>query len=405
MKSYNSLFPSYYYHEDDTAVFFESNVKFDWCSQIRSEEILRESSEINFQAITGSSELVNILRRAKVVSNSFGRKKFEELRGKTNYYEGLGKGCYLNRSAMKLVNLDYVFSLIEPWSATYTTSSNNNKKKGSLDVHELSERPHFSFVDLCGGPGGFIECIVLKCRHLGVAVTGFGMTLLIGDEEPGFRGIMKACNWNIFHLQDPPYSIILSDQKEDSSCRTQLNNDNCSQSNNIAIGGQNSFSLRPDNKIEESVSENSKKDCECRVFLVGGATGTGDICAPENMHSLFSLMQLELPLAESPFVDTSYQSRRENCRVKSSTRQILELNSGVEEKCSTEKINGKKYVSFVCSDGFDHETEAFRIVLCQVIGMIKTLQVGGNFIMKVFSCTKVQTIHLMLLPFNCIFLS
>ena len=405
MKSYNSLFPSYYYHEDDTAVFFESNVKFDWCSQIRSEEILTESIEINFQAITGSSELVNLLRRAKAVSNSFGRKNFEELRGKTNYYEGLGKGCYLNRSAMKLVNLDYVFSLIEPWSATYTTSSYLNKKKVPIEFHKLSERPHFSFVDLCGGPGGFIECIVLKCRHLGVAVTGFGMTLLIGDEEPGFRGIMKACNWNISHLQDPPYSIILSDQKEDSSCGTQLNNDNCSQSNSIAIGMQNSFILRPDNNIEGSVSEKSKKHCECRVFLVGGATGTGDICAPENMHSLFSLMQLELPLAESPFMDTSCQTRRKNCHLKCSPREPLELNGEVEEKSSTEKINGKKYVYFVCSDGFDHETEAFRIVLCQVIGMMKTLQVGGNFIMKVFSCTKVQTIHLMLLPFICIYLS
>ena len=63
----------------------------------------------------------------------------------------------------------------------------------------------------------------------------------------------------------------------------------------------------------------------------------------------------------------------------------------VENYDTTKSKNKKsrKFVQFVCSDGFDHETEAFRIVLGQVTGMIKSLRVGGNFIMKVFSCTKV----------------
>jgi hypothetical protein len=56
---------------------------------------------------------------------------------------------------MKLINLDYVFSLIEP-----------------NVVSAATEKAHFSFVDLCGGPGGFVECILLKCRFSGMAATG-----------------------------------------------------------------------------------------------------------------------------------------------------------------------------------------------------------------------------------------
>ena len=410
MKSYSSLFPSYYYREDDTAVFFESNQSSGRCPHISSDEIPKQSSEIKFQAITGSTQLVNLLKRAKTVSNSFGRKTFEELRGKTNYYEGLGKGCYLNRSAMKLVNLDYVFSLIEPSSATYATRSNVNDSNDSLISAVLSERPHFSFVDLCGGPGGFIECIVLKCRHLGIAVTGFGMTLLIGDEEQGLRGIMKACNWNIFHLQDPPYSVILSDQKECSLLGTELDSDGCNNSRDT-LNEKNKKELEENSHLPPTsngriADRSSKKlksldgrnDCECRVFLVGGETGTGDICAPENMQSLFALMQLELPLSENSIRDSDRdresdgvvmeKKRRDDC----SAIKQSESKSEEQKEHSVDIIkNKKKYVSFVCSDGFDHETEAFRIVLCQVIGMIKTLKKGGNFIMKVFSCTKVQT--------------
>lgn len=406
MKSYSSLFPSYYYREDDAAVFFESNLSSGQCSYISSDGIPIESSEIKFQAITGSTQLVNLLKRAKAVSNSFGRKTFEELRGKTNYYEGLGKGCYLNRSAMKLVNLDYVFSLIEPSSATYATRSNRNRSNHSLITEEFSERPHFSFVDLCGGPGGFIECIVLKCRHLGIALTGFGMTLLIGDEEQGLRGIMKACNWNIFHLQDPPYSVILSDQKEGSLQGTELGSDECSKSTDIVNGTSSkaskviSSNLLSNGRTVDSSSRRVKScdvmnDCECRVFLVGGDTGTGDICAPENMQSLFALMQLELPLSESLISESESavkkkEKRRDDRSAIKQSHQFSETKSKEEKERSSDAIKNKnKYVSFVCSDGFDHETEAFRIVLCQVIGMIKTLKEGGNFIMKVFSCTKV----------------
>ena len=416
MKHHDSLFPSYYFRDDDAAVFLESDHWNDSTIAVRTPG---QTDEVSFGTITGSTELVNLLRRAKAVSSSFGRKKFEELRGKTNYYEGLGKGCFLNRSAMKLVNLDYVFSLIEPTLASYATSANEKRNGaeprtdngGSLE--QLAVRPHFSFVDLCGGPGGFIECIVLKCRFLGIAVTGFGMTLLIGNEEPGFRGIMKACNWNIFHLQDPPYSEILSDQKESSEELREENNMvmKCLESDETNRGDylvQNSDMF--EKKEIRSISEVSsvgvvrgERECvrgrgresksECRVILVGGATGTGDICEKTNLNSLQSLLQLELPILEikeSNEIEDDYTNDEKHKEEQSDNDANKHMNKDDEKD--------RKYVSFVCSDGFDHETEAFRIVLCQVIGMIKTLKVGGNFIMKVFSCTKV-CFRFFVLPF------
>lgn len=397
MKTYNSLFPSYYFRDDDAPVYFQTSSS-SISLTVDDNENLAHAEEVLFSTITGSSELVNLLKRAKAISNSFGRKTFEELRGKTNYYEGLGKGCFLNRSAMKLVNLDYVFSLIEPSLASYTTSSSlsasaikttKNMKNENNEIElkrRETERPHFSFVDLCGGPGGFIECITLKCRHLGTAVTGFGMTLLIGDEEPGFRGIMKACNWNILHLQDPPYSVVLSDRKrvKKESEFDQKHDQNDSTQNhdkeNKISDKHESGNVIPQNVLR---TEDENSESECRIFLVDGPTGTGDICVKENLNSLCTLLQAELPVIE--YDEKTKQNNNDNIF---SEKKLY--HSAETEKISEKRIsNNIKYVSFVCSDGFDHETEAFRIVLCQVIGMIKTLKIGGNFIMKIFSCTKV----------------
>jgi FtsJ-like methyltransferase len=423
MKSYSSLFPSYYFRDDDAPVFFKTSSTS--ILEAIDDDVMVRPCEVSFSTITGSTELVSLLKRAKAISNSFGRKTFEELRGKTNYYEGLGKGCFLNRSAMKLVNLDFVFSLIEPSSASYATSSslstslkinNLNEENATSEVSTIKEkkRPHFSFVDLCGGPGGFIECITLKCRHFGTAVTGFGMTLLIGDEEPGFRGIMKACNWNISHLQDPPYSVILSDKKRvitesksvsqsefdekkgpintHSPDKEKISSHNKGTENDLS-DSMTGVEAKVPEKSEEEKRERRIFDekSECRIFLVEGSTGTGDICVKENLNSLCTLLQSELPILENS-EEMEDMDEKEEMKVDVSEGEKANYSTKREGEKSELKTISTKYVSFVCSDGFDHETEAFRIVLCQVIGMIKTLRVGGNFIMKVFSCTKVLTV-------------
>lgn len=72
--------------------------------------------------------------------------------------------------------------------------------------------------------------------------------------------LYQHCNWNITHLDDPPYSAVIVDKDYDGT------------SNN-------------GNEIIE--------ECECKVYLVSGPTGTGtyaylQICAHMNfMYPVF----------------------------------------------------------------------------------------------------------------------
>lgn len=63
--------------------------------------------------------------------------EFQTARTRANVYEVLGKGPFLNRSAMKLANLDNAFGF------TNTTQD-------------------MTFADLCGGPGGFSEYLLIQ---------------------------------------------------------------------------------------------------------------------------------------------------------------------------------------------------------------------------------------------------
>ena len=219
MKSYMNSFPSYMFGSSNSVFFSkgdDTDTDTDKATKPNNEmtgNLDETSDHVEYTSIIGNADLLDLLRRSKETFHSFGRKIFEEIRGKTNCYEGIGKGCFLNRSAMKLVNLDFEFSLIEirrrheQLNNTYLTDQ--NQKDTDIDVDQPL---HFSFVDLCGGPGGFIEYIVLKSRYCNYAVTGFGMSLLIDDDSPESRSAMKACNWNISHLNDPPYSVIHNDK-------------------------------------------------------------------------------------------------------------------------------------------------------------------------------------------------
>ena len=114
---------------------------------------------------------------------------FYRLRGELNQYEGLGKGprgpnespVFVNRSAMKMCNLDHAFDFLPNYSAF-----------------------PFSFVDLCAGPGGFSEYLLLRARQRSqCAVVGFAISKHMPDEG-------DSCNWNIDYLHSPPDIAILN---------------------------------------------------------------------------------------------------------------------------------------------------------------------------------------------------
>lgn len=121
--------------------------------------------------------------------------EYSAIRGATNPFECLGKGpwnnrCialhyllainqwaylrFMNRSALKLAEMNYVFSLVPEQSTT-----------------------HFAFLDLCGGPGGFSEYILSTCIQRGVPAIGFGMSLDCPAESSSRT---LSCSWNVLRL-------------------------------------------------------------------------------------------------------------------------------------------------------------------------------------------------------------
>lgn len=101
--------------------------------------------------------------------------EFDRARRLCNPFEVLGEGRrgglnrhFINRSAVKLANMDYLLN----WRLT------------QLPPGESS----FRFVDLCGAPGGFSEYLIQRCQRRHVpACSGYGMSLL-GSNEHG-RGL------------------------------------------------------------------------------------------------------------------------------------------------------------------------------------------------------------------------
>ena len=104
--------------------------------------------------------------------------KFVEARRACNHFEwtgegqrgGLNKGLFVNRSAIKLANIDFL-----------------------LDFTLVPE-DSMAFVDLCGAPGGWSEYIMHRCKNKGVSYRGYGMSLIGGNDNG--HGI----NWKLDHV-------------------------------------------------------------------------------------------------------------------------------------------------------------------------------------------------------------
>lgn len=104
--------------------------------------------------------------------------EFVEARRACNHFEwtgegqrdGLNKDLFVNRSAIKLANIDAL-----------------------LDFALVAE-DSMTFVDLCGAPGGWSEYIMHRCKNKGVRVRGYGMSLIGGNDNG--RGI----DWKLDHI-------------------------------------------------------------------------------------------------------------------------------------------------------------------------------------------------------------
>ena len=99
------------------------------------------------------TSIVNLDLKREIIKLKLRLSKLENnhyyaARTKANPMEMVGKSCYLNRSAVKLSEINSVYKIIP-------------------------SIPSFKFLDLCGGPGGFVDYILQSSK----ASKGFGITL------------------------------------------------------------------------------------------------------------------------------------------------------------------------------------------------------------------------------------
>lgn len=114
--------------------------------------------------------LLQKLQQEKEKFSTMENSQFLIARAATNEFETLGKHRFLNRSAMKLVSLDYIFK----WTYDQTVCGNV-----------------FSFADICGGPGGFSEYLLWRTGQRttsGQRAHGYGITL---------KNASNSCDWRL----------------------------------------------------------------------------------------------------------------------------------------------------------------------------------------------------------------
>ncbi|XP_054262989.1 cap-specific mRNA (nucleoside-2'-O-)-methyltransferase 1-like isoform X1 [Macrosteles quadrilineatus] len=105
--------------------------------------------------------LTNILSK-KSIFDTLDGEEMRRARTRSNPFETIGKGMFLNRAAMKMANMDKVFDFM-------FTSPKTQTGAPMVKDDEL-----LYFADVCAGPGGFSEYVLWRKKWKS---KGFGFTL------------------------------------------------------------------------------------------------------------------------------------------------------------------------------------------------------------------------------------
>uniref|UniRef100_A0A8D0AL48 Cap-specific mRNA (nucleoside-2'-O-)-methyltransferase 1 n=1 Tax=Sander lucioperca TaxID=283035 RepID=A0A8D0AL48_SANLU len=111
-----------------------------------------------------TEDLLHTLLRCKSVFDNLEGEEMRRARTRSNPYETIRGGIFLNRAAMKMSNIDHCFDQM------FTNPKDSQGKPLTKD----REGELLYFGDVCAGPGGFSEYILWKRRW---HAKGFGMTL------------------------------------------------------------------------------------------------------------------------------------------------------------------------------------------------------------------------------------
>ncbi|XP_048830226.1 cap-specific mRNA (nucleoside-2'-O-)-methyltransferase 1-like isoform X1 [Brienomyrus brachyistius] len=111
-----------------------------------------------------SEDLLHSLLRCKSIFDDLEGEEMRRARTRSNPYETIRGGIFLNRAAMKMANIDHVFDNM------FTNPKDSQRKPCTRD----KEGELLYFGDVCAGPGGFSEYVLWRRRW---HAKGFGMTL------------------------------------------------------------------------------------------------------------------------------------------------------------------------------------------------------------------------------------
>nr|XP_057913509.1 cap-specific mRNA (nucleoside-2'-O-)-methyltransferase 1 [Doryrhamphus excisus]XP_057913510.1 cap-specific mRNA (nucleoside-2'-O-)-methyltransferase 1 [Doryrhamphus excisus]XP_057913511.1 cap-specific mRNA (nucleoside-2'-O-)-methyltransferase 1 [Doryrhamphus excisus]XP_057913512.1 cap-specific mRNA (nucleoside-2'-O-)-methyltransferase 1 [Doryrhamphus excisus] len=111
-----------------------------------------------------TKDLLHTLLLCKSAFDVLEGEEMRRARTRSNPYETIRGGIFLNRAAMKMANIDHCFDYM------FT----NPKNSEGTPLINKSEYKLLYFGDVCAGPGGFSEYILWKRRW---HAKGFGMTL------------------------------------------------------------------------------------------------------------------------------------------------------------------------------------------------------------------------------------
>jgi 23S rRNA U2552 (ribose-2'-O)-methylase RlmE/FtsJ len=268
-----------------------------------------------------------------------------ECLGEGNHTHGQGLGLnhrlFVNRSAIKLANMDAMlgFTLLDSGKGGFGDSTDTDTTTDDTDV--------FTFCDLCGAPGGFSEYLFYRAmnpvmgRHKGEEerkqrklkhIKGYGMSLK-GKNDNG-----KGTKWQMAHLSD-----------------FYDNNNN-------------------NNTHDEDNDNAHAPSCEFKVCH--GQDKTGDIYNWDNVECLKQMIADDVNVNVDTVIDNHDIDH-------SGLVHLVVADGGFDAQ----------------RDCDDQEGITFELVACQIAAGLCVLKPGGTLIIKIFG-TASSHMHKLLLGSN-----
>ncbi len=250
------------------------------------------------------------LSRAKFEFEEIPAVVFKRVRSACNPAEPLGSGSFLNRSAMKLANIDAVVSgllALAPAGGPGEAAVAEGDAPalaggGGTDgpCREAKRAPRLSvgapggdtnkallFADLCGGPGGFSEYLLRRRRQLGLPAKGWGISLREAaaaegaEARGGGEGAEEdPCAWKLGHLRpwcdvsvSTPGGAEAPPAAPESSGRSGAASGTRTAASTVAA--------------EASADADDDVDAACPLLQMRidyGPQGTGDLTDEANVH-------------------------------------------------------------------------------------------------------------------------